>query len=822
MAETPARRIALAVGLAAAALLRSPAVRAAVPKPRCVQKRYFQVTAGGSVSVSLRRVPTAGDLLVAFVVWDNGDGVALADTTGNAWTPVVGRTSSGGTSAELFYAPDAIAGTDTVTATFATPVARGDLYVLEYSGIETTSPLAATVQASGSVATIDSGFVTAGSPNTLLLAANASNGIVKRQQRGWRSRARHYGNMVAERVPLVAGSYDFTATQTGTEWITQVAVFAPSGADTTPPSVPTNLQSSNVTSNSARISWTASTDAVGVVGYRVYRNASLIGTTGQTQYTDPNLSPVTTYAYAVAAYDAAGNVSAASTPLDVTTTSGPPGVVNPLKVGPTGRYLVGQNDLPFLITGDSPQALTVNLSEAEADAFFADRQAAGFNLVWVNLLCATYTGGRADGSTYDGIVPFTTPDDLATPNEAFFSRVDDMITLAAQHGLTVLLDPAETGSYLSVLNANGVAKARGYGQYLGTRYRSFDNIVWMSGNDFQSWPSPGDDAVVQAVAQGIRDTDDRHIHTVELDYPVSGSLDDPTWAPLIELNASYTYYPTYAQVLTDYDRPNAIPTFLVEANYEFEHNAADEGTPEILRRQAYWALLSGATGQLYGNHYTWPFASGWESNLDTPGSAEMRWVKQLFEPRQWWTLIPDQTHALVTAGYGTYADSGSLEANDYLTAALTPDGALGMAYMPTVRTVTIDMGRLGAAVQASWYDPSSGTFSTITGSPFPNTGSRSFTPSGPNAAGDGDWVLVLEAAVPADTQAPSVPGGLAVTGATSSEVDVSWAPANDNVAVAGYRVYRNGTVVRSTRATACADTGLTPSTSYSYTVVAFD
>ena len=153
----------------------------------------------------------------------------------------------------------------------------------------------------------------------------------------------------------------------------------------------------------------------------------------------------------------------------------------------------------------------------------------------------------------------------------------------------MLLDPAETGSFLSVLNANGVTKARDYGRYLGTRYRNFDNIVWMSGNDFQSWQNPGDDAVVQAVARGIQDTDDRHIHTVELDYLVSGSLDDPSWAPLIELNASYTYYPTYAQVLADYNRPNALPTFLVEANYEFEHNAADEGTPEILRRQEYWS-----------------------------------------------------------------------------------------------------------------------------------------------------------------------------------------------------------------------------------------
>jgi hypothetical protein len=133
----------------------------------------------------------------------------------------------------------------------------------------------------------------------------------------------------------------------------------------------------------------------------------------------------------------------------------------------------------------------------------------------------------------------------------------------------------------------------------------------MSGNDFQSWQNSGDDAVVQAVARGIQDTDNRHIHTVELDYLVSGSLDDPTWAPIIQLNASYTYYPTYAQVLADYNRSNALPTFLVEANHDFEHNAADDGTPQILRRQEYWSLLSGAAGQLFGNRYTWPFITGW-------------------------------------------------------------------------------------------------------------------------------------------------------------------------------------------------------------------
>lgn len=495
----------------------------------------------------------------------------------------------------------------------------------------------------------------------------------------------------------------------------------------------------------------------------------------------------------------------------------------PLRVSANRRYLVDANGAPFLLLGDSPQALTVNLSEAEAEMFLADRQAAGFDAVWVNLLCATYTGGRPDGSTYDGIVPFTTPDDLSTPNESFFSRVDHMLNLAAAHGIVVVLDPAETGSYLSVLLANGLAKCRDYGRYLGARYRTFDNIVWMSGNDFQSWENPSDDAVVREVALGIQDTDERHIHTVELDYLVSGSLDDPTWAPIIDLNASYTYYPTYAQVLLDYDRPDAPPTFMVEANYEFEHNAADEGTPEILRRQEYWTMLSGACGQLYGNGYTWPFRQDWQSHLDTPGSAQIAHVRSLCAPRPWWNLIPDQDHTVVTGGYGTFTDSGSLGASDYLTAARTPDGALVLAYMPTIRTITLAMSRLGSAANASWYDPASGVSFPIAGSPFPNTGSRLFTPPGANADGDGDWVLVLEAtSVPPDTQAPTVPTGLAASGVTDSEAHLSWTASTDNVAVSAYLLYRDGVLVRTTRSTGVTDTGLSPATAFSYRVAALD
>lgn len=421
----------------------------------------------------------------------------------------------------------------------------------------------------------------------------------------------------------------------------------------------------------------------------------------------------------------------------------------PVKKSANGRYLVDQKNVPFLIAGDAPQALMVNLSEADADFYFANRKSYGFNTVWINLLCKPGTGGRKDGSTYDGILPFTTPDDLATPNEAYFARCDRMIQLAAKHGLLVILDPCETIDHLSLMLSNGVAKCRAFGQYLGNRYKKFDNLLWMSGNDYQGWKDANNDAVVMAVALGIKDKDTRHLHTVELNYSVSGSLDDPNWAPIIGLNATYTYFSTYAQVLKDYNRPNFQPVFMIEATYEFEHDC----TPVILRRQEYWTNLSGATGQVYGNGSIWPFLSDWKSKLDTPGAIQMKYVQALFEPRAWYNLVPDQNHTVVTAGYGTfdaatdYADR-SLGKSDYVTAARTPDGSLVMAYMPTLRSLTVDMTKLRGPVRARWYDPSRGVYTPIVGSPFPNAGTRDFTPPGNNGDGDGDWALVLEAGAP--------------------------------------------------------------------------
>jgi hypothetical protein len=312
---------------------------------------------------------------------------------------------------------------------------------------------------------------------------------------------------------------------------------------------------------------------------------------------------------------------------------------------------------------------------------------------------------------------------------------------------------------------------------LGNRYGEFPNIVWMHGNDFQSWQDAADNALVQAVALGIRSKDPNHIHTVELNFLTSGSLDDPTWAPLVELNAAYTYFPTYVQVLIEYNRRKFKPVLMVEANYEFEHNPdTDGGSTQSLRRQGYWTMLSGATGYLYGSAHTCRLEQGWESKLDTPGVIELSYLKDLFVRRKWYDLIPDQTHMVVTDGYDSLAEYiggltayfgnrservtgvwkffayfkrftgfGSITTNTYATSARTSDGSLVMTYMPTVRTVMVDMSKLAGLTTARWFDPTNGTYVAVNGSPFPNASNRRFTPPHNNSAGDGDWVLVLEA-----------------------------------------------------------------------------
>ena len=154
-------------------------------------------------------------------------------------------------------------------------------------------------------------------------------------------------------------------------------------------------------------------------------------------------------------------------------------------------------------------------------------------------------------------------------------------------------------------------------------------------------------------------------------------------------------------------------------------------------------MTSGATGLLYGNHYTWddPSWADEQTHLDTPGVQQLQYMTALLQSVEWYNLVPDQGHTFVTAGYGTFQSQGIESSDDYVTAAITADGTLGLAYLPQSTTVTVNMAQMSGPTTARWYDPTNGTYSAI--GTVANTGTHQFSSPANHSDGTDDWVLVL-------------------------------------------------------------------------------
>jgi hypothetical protein len=422
--------------------------------------------------------------------------------------------------------------------------------------------------------------------------------------------------------------------------------------------------------------------------------------------------------------------------------------VYPLKVEANKRYLVEQNNAPFLMQGDAAWSLIVELNDAEVEQYLQNRHQKGFNAIMVNLIEHKFCKHPPMNFAGDG--PFTTPGDFSTPNEKYFARADWVIRKAAEKGIAVLLYPIYLGAmgtdegWVEEALANGPEKCLDYGRYLGKRYKDFDNIIWMMGGDRHPGPTLED---VDMVALGIKEYDQHHVFSAHCDGPHS-AVDDYAGGRWLDFNTTYDSEIVHARLLHDYNRTPAMPFVLIESSYEGEHNASEVQ----IRRQAYWAVLCGGFGHVFGNNPIWHFGGPglypikvtWEQAMDLPGSVGMQLWGKLFRSRRWYDLIPDQKHEVVTSGLGEFRGL------DYLAAARTSDGSTMIAYMPTSRTTSVDMSKIAASqVKAWWFDPRNGK--TSAAGMFPASGMREFTPPG-----EGDWVLVLDDAA---KQRPAPGGG---------------------------------------------------------------
>jgi hypothetical protein len=391
---------------------------------------------------------------------------------------------------------------------------------------------------------------------------------------------------------------------------------------------------------------------------------------------------------------------------------------------------------PFLIHGDTPWSLIVQLTYEEALVYLDDRRARGFDTVLVNLIEHQFADDPPNNRAGEG--PFLVPGDLSTPNDAYFDHAERVVVAAADRGIAVFLTPAYLGygggaeGWFAEMEAMDVSGCRAYGDAVAARFADDQNVLWVHGGDFAPPAGSNGNACALEILAALQEGDPDALHTMHWARH-STSLDEPAWAAAVDLNAVYTDELSYPRCLEAFERDPPVPAFFIEGRYEGE-----SGTPASLRAQHYWAALSAIGGQLMGNRPVWPFAEGWQDALGSTLARDMGVLGGALESRRWYDLVPDAAHALVVGGGGTAGGT------DWVAAASTSDGTLAIAYLPAGGAVTIDFSRLADGLEASWVDPTNGATTRDPGSPFPNAGPATLTPPGPNASGDVDWALVIE------------------------------------------------------------------------------
>jgi hypothetical protein len=409
----------------------------------------------------------------------------------------------------------------------------------------------------------------------------------------------------------------------------------------------------------------------------------------------------------------------------------------PLRQEAGKRYLVDAAGKPFLMNGESAWGLMTKLTREQVVQYLDDRRAKGINTIMVMLV--SHHEHIGPSTNVYGQAPFTTVNDFATPNEQYFTHADWVLTRASERGMLVLLAPLYAGyggtsaqGFWPAMQAAGTAKLQAYGQYVGKRYRGYNNILWVQGGDFTPTNETGKN-LVRAIANGIRAEIPNVLQTFHGGRFTNAMAYWGTGEPWLTVNNIYTDQNVVVQYAFQEYARTTVPFFLIEAHYENEHGVNER----ILRSQAYQALLSGASGHVMGIWPMWAFASNWQAALNSRGSVTLPHMRGLFEARSWWTLQPDTTGQLMTGG----AESGVNRA----VAATATDRSFAVSYMPTIRTLTLNLAQLaGPRVNARWCDPANGVCTPVTGSPFNASGSQTFRPAANNSSNYGDWTLVLE------------------------------------------------------------------------------
>lgn len=427
----------------------------------------------------------------------------------------------------------------------------------------------------------------------------------------------------------------------------------------------------------------------------------------------------------------------------------------------SGRHINKGID-PIFYNGDTGWSLFGQLTYDEAVQYLTDRANRGINIVLANVPEPYY----ADHAPNDiaNVSPFTGTFFASSLNATYWDKVDAIVTAANNLGITMILDicyvgwgcnnTAGTGSsgFCDELKSGSVTTTTmgDYGTALGNRYKNFPNIIWVLGGDSDPAQLTGLTAKLNALATALKAAD--NVYTNRIWTCHGSSQTNPQsvqYGSWVNLDGIYTWNDETIPTLAAGALANSSKPFLgIEFNYE---DGFMEKTAAEVRAQAYRSILGGACGHVFGNSPMWYFTSApgvaepngnsgnplanynaaWTTRLNSPGINHMTYFGKLFRSRNWFTLIPDNSAAVLTGG----ASSGA----DLATTAYTSDSTTIITYMPTKRDVTINPAKLkSGGLHAYWFNPITGA---ITDLGHMTKVSRTYSTS---SLASQDWVLILD------------------------------------------------------------------------------
>jgi len=401
----------------------------------------------------------------------------------------------------------------------------------------------------------------------------------------------------------------------------------------------------------------------------------------------------------------------------------------PIHVSENHRYFEDASGKPFLMQGDTAWSLIVQLKRDDVDLYLKDRRKRGFNTLLVNLLEHQFSS-NPPANAY-GDKPFKDAA-FGEINPVYFDHAAWVIERAQALGFVVLLVPAYLGAngggqgwYLEI-EAAGPERMRAYGEAVARRFARYTNIVWVLGGDFDA----PDKRLVSSLAEGIAAVLPNALQTVHArrNTNTAAVWSDAKW---LSIDTVYDYDDVHSSVLAQ-TKDSRMPVILIETLYENEHGTK----AQLIRQNAYGALLAGAVGQFFGNSPIWHFSGpgvfdsdrDWRQELDSPGAQSMTVLRKLFAVLPWTDLQPDRS-GQITKAQNLYAASFS--------------GGTGAVIYGEGGSFSVRKAVVKAGVDVTWIDPSSGV-GTQAATPQDDGQMLTFrTPAEKNAGGDGDWILLI-------------------------------------------------------------------------------